>query len=462
MRLNTHLPNPKTPTIADVVWKIAVIALLVQIASATFLVKSFSTPNASVVIARNIASAAEFWGGNPERLWGRYAHGKRLRMFNLPGEPLLLAGAFRVLPAPALRYLHVPLTTLLITCATGVAGRIGGRVLAWVTGLVAIFHPFMVLHGPVWDDVVAASALTWAAIYLAWPVKRLREWNWATVVLLGLGAAAALFRAEAQAVLGVLGLAAMVLPKLRPIRVRGLAIVVGIAVALVGWGLRNKVVSGQFFTGSTHDGITLWESVYPSASDSIRRRGGAEWLDLERMDFDYDKTRDMSEFEANRYFTHRAVAYIFSHPYALTKLAGLKLVVDALGVDFTRPLDSTRNVVGIVCNAVLIALALFSVGRHWTAALSEEERFFIGTVMIITLSIDFGLFLVGPVGLRYGMTISPLLWIGAAMTLIHWVCSYNGPAETDIVGSAAGVERVGSRKGLLRQRRCGGCRDSTR
>jgi hypothetical protein len=294
-----------------------------------------------------------------------------------------------------------------------------------------MLNPFTVLHGPIWDDIFAASALTWAAITLVWlHVKRSRpERNWATVALLaGLGAAAALLRAEAQAVLGVLGLAALALPKLRSARVQGLALIVGIAVALGGWGLRNKVVSGRFFTGSTHDGITLWESVYPSARESILRRGGAEWLDLERMSSDYDKTRGMSELEANRYFTHRAVAYISSHPHALARLAGVKLVVDSFGVDFTRPLQSTRNLVGIGCNGALIALALFSLARHWTMALSEEERFFIRTVAIITLSIDFGLFVVGPVGLRYGMTMYPLLWTAAAMTLLQKIRGHDGPA----------------------------------
>ena len=422
MRSDYHLQRPQTPALAGVVWKIAVLASLVQIVSATFLVKSFDTPNASVSIAYNVASTGEFWGGNPERLWGRYAHGERLRMFNLPGEPLLLAAAFRALPASALRYLHVPFTALLIVCATWMAGRLGGKSLAWATGLVAMFNPFTVLHGPTWDDIFAASALTWAAIYLVWlHVKRSRPGcNWATVALLaGLGAAAALLRAEAQAVLGVLGLTTLALPKLRSARVQGLALIVGVAVALVGWGLRNKVVSDRFFTGSTHDGITLWESVYPSASESILRRGGAEWLDLERMGSDYDKTKDMSELEANRYFTHRALAYISSHPLALARLAGVKLVVDALGVDFARPLHSMRNLVGIAFNGALIALALFSLAGQWTIALCEEERFFIRTVAIVTLSIDFGLFVVGPVGLRYGMTMYPLLWTAAAMTLLQ-------------------------------------------
>src|ERR1039458_4773575 len=108
--------------------------------------------------------------------------------------------------------------------------------------------------------------------------------------------------------------------------------------------------------------------------------------------------KGMSELEANRYFTHRALAYISSHPLALARLAGVKLVVDALGVCFARPLHSKRNLVGIASNGALIALALFSLAGQWTIALCEEERFFIRTVAIVTLSIDFGLFVVGPVG----------------------------------------------------------------
>jgi hypothetical protein len=113
-------------------------------------------------------------------------------------------------------------------------------------------------------------------------------------------------------------------------------------------------------------------------------------------------------------------------------LVGVKLIVDALGVDFTRPLHSTRNLVGIACNGALIALALFSFAKHWTIALSEEERLFIRTVAIITVSIDFGLFVVGPVGLRYGMAMYPLLWTAAAMTLLQKIRGHDGPAEADI------------------------------
>jgi len=422
MRSDNRLQRQQISALADVVWKIAVLASLVQIVSATFLTKDFSTPNASVSIAHHIASGGEFWGGNPERLWGHYAHGERLRMFNLPGEPLLLAAAFRALPAWALRYLHVPFTVLLIVCACLMAGRLGGKSLAWATGLVAIFDPFIVLHGPIWDDIFAASALTWGAIHLIWlHVKRSRPGcNWTTVALLaGVGAAAALLRTEAQAVFSVLGLATLALPKLKSARVQGLALLMGVALALVGWGLRNKLVSGQFFTGSTHDGITLWESVYPSANESILKLGDAESLDLERMGLDYDKTKDMNELEANRYFTHRSVAYVSSHPYELARLAGLKLVVDTLGIDFARPLYSKRNLVGIFFNGALIALALFSLGGQWTMALCEEERFFIRTVVMVNVSVDFALFVVGPVGLRYGMTMYPLLWTAAAMTLLQ-------------------------------------------
>ena len=140
----------------------------------------------------------------------------------------------------------------------------------------------------------------------------------------------------------------------------------------------------------------------------------------------------MSELETNAYFTHRALAYISSHPHALARLAMIKLVVDTLGVDFTRPLRSTRNLVGMTCNGALIVLALFSLARHRAMALSEEERFLIRTVAIIMVSVDFGLFVVGPVGLRYGIAMYPLLWTAAAMTLLQKVRGHDGPVEAEI------------------------------
>jgi hypothetical protein len=70
--------------------------------------------------------------------------------------------------------------------------------------------------------------------------------------------------------------------------------------------------------------------------------------------------------------------------------------------------------------------------RYWTIGLSEEERLFFRAVLIITVSIDFGLFVVGPVGLRYGMAMYPFLWTAAAMTLLQKIRGHDGPAEANI------------------------------
>jgi hypothetical protein len=67
---------------------------------------------------------------------------------------------------------------------------------------------------------------------------------------------------------------------------------------------------------------------------------------------------------------------------------------------------------------------------QWTKGLCEqEERLFIRIVAIITLSTDFGLFVVGSVGLRYGMTMYPLLWTAAAMTLLKTFGNRHGLAR---------------------------------
>ena len=117
-------------------------------------------------------------------------------------------------------------------------------------------------------------------------------------------------RTSAQLVLLLAGMAGLLLPPLRPIRPEALTALAGVVLALSAWGYRNYRVMGHFSIGDTHSGISLWESVYPSAREALLTRGQTEVLNDERMQGDFAITASLGEFDANRYFERRAIAYM--------------------------------------------------------------------------------------------------------------------------------------------------------
>jgi hypothetical protein len=167
---------------------------------------------------------------------------------------------FRALPEYAHKYVHVPIVAMLLCALTLVAKKWAGARAALITGLVATWHPFVVLHGAVWDDAFLATALLWTVIAIA--CYRGAQGSDSPGVLLSvafLSGAAAVTRADCQVILLALAGIFLLLPRTKSMRATCLAAIIGIALALALWGARNRLVLGSFVLGSTHDGITLWE-----------------------------------------------------------------------------------------------------------------------------------------------------------------------------------------------------------
>ncbi len=142
---------------------VAIFCAIIQIVSATWIVESFDSPNAANEIAVTMLETGKYQGGNWQRLKGPEIGNvdSELRYFHLPVEPLLLTMAFRVLPPGFHPYIHVPIAVVLVIAASLVAAVIGGPKLALVTGTWISIQPFIVIHGPVWDDTFLSAALSW-------------------------------------------------------------------------------------------------------------------------------------------------------------------------------------------------------------------------------------------------------------------------------------------------------------
>jgi hypothetical protein len=424
---------------------IAFLCITLQIASATWLVKDFDTPNASTIVARSLVARGRYAVAFGERLWGPSSPQARdsLSYFVLPGEPLYLAASFEIVPERLHPYIHLPVTMLLLAAVSAFAAMAGGARLAVTTAAVASLEPFVVVHGPVWDDTFLAAALQWSALALLagmlsgrWTPRSLpyRVATAGAAIAIGV---AAIVRGDVPLFVAVLALVVWRTPALRSLRRPVMYCALASAVALIAWGARNQAVVGSFALGSSHDGITLWESNGPYTAAALER-GQVMMLSgqPDLMHAFWSDTRDMSEPEANRYFAEQAVRYVVAHPVDELLLMTRKAFYTLTSIRPELPVTSSRNLVGIVANVVTFVLAALGVG----VLLRDRERARrISPLLLILLPLLLTgvlAILIGPIGMRYRIAIDGVVWIFAGMGLLRIA---DGWRHLDLKRSAHGA-----------------------
>jgi hypothetical protein len=334
------------------------------------------------------------------------------------------------------RYIQIPVVITLTVAVAATAALLGGPTLGLLSGAIAALDPFIVVHGPVWDDAVFGTALLWVIFAIAihrW--RRDRDTNntdlWAQDILVSvLAGLAALTRTEAQALIPALAVLVWILPTLRPLRRTALLAAAGIVIAVTAWGIRNESAIGVFHTGSTHDGITLWESNGP-----ISRRALAQgqvdhlWQDSSLMLPYWSRTVAMTEAGADAYFRREAVRYISSHPIDVAKTGLDKLMVSISGIRPERSLYDGRNMVSIVDDVLLLILGTIAVVQLARRPVGQAQAAFLVIVGVLTTMI-MGLLLIGPAGIRYWLTLRAGVWILSAQAIVSSLLDAAGVVHT--------------------------------
>jgi hypothetical protein len=389
--------------------------------SARWLVGRYVEPNAAPWLGRWLAMSGRLELNEWNRLKGTTVAGDpTLRAFELPGEPLWVAAGTRVgesIGVDVWDYWNVPVAALLIVSIAAVALACCGPTVALITGLVAALDPVTLLHASNRDDAVLGSALLWAVfalIALRWrDAPRRHVAN--DVALFAAAGAAAITRTEA--VLMILPLLA-----LKPIRRSAVVAVAGVVVALTAWGVRNQMVLGHFLIGSTHDGITLWESNGPFAMRSLSL-GQVDIVSMNQtvMAPIFAATRPLDEIGADQYFKAQAIRYMTSHPIQVAKTAVAKIAISIASVHPDVSLTAPRNLAAMLDNAVLLVLAALGLSRF-------PAKTALAGMCLITLA----LLAFGPAGMRYWLTLRGALWILAALTVMRL-------AQSLARGSASGI-----------------------
>jgi lipopolysaccharide/colanic/teichoic acid biosynthesis glycosyltransferase len=390
---------------------VAAMCLLVQTLSATLQARSLETPNTSAWIARTIVED------------GRFASGA-LRAYHLPGEPLYLAAGFAVLPESFQRYLHVPVVVLLATSIAAVGFAAGGPPLGLAAGLIATFDPFVVIHGPVWDDTFLAAALDWSVFAIiatacAGAIPRIGS---GMVMLVAIAAAIAVVtRTQSQLVLASTAIGALSITRLRPLRPLACTILIGATVGLGVWGARNAAVLGSFLVGSTRDGKALFESNCSYTRQGVRELGLVGGFMSACSPTQVAHARSLDEVQANRQLRQYAVAYMTSNPLDVAGTAAFKLAVSGSGVDFGSHLWSARNRVAVAGSLLTITLGLVGLWRLRRDIPQALLRDALTLLCVATGIVTVLMLALGPTGLRYRIGLAGFLYLGVAVVVTDQV-----------------------------------------
>ncbi len=401
-----------------------------QVANATWWLKPYPMPNMALVIAWNLATTGRYEGGNWVRLKGVVAPtDPPLRSYHLPGEPAYLAAGLALRRPELFTYWHVPVAVLLVVATAACAWALFGPDAALLAGLIGALDPLIVAHGAVYDDTFLGAALFWliAAIALSrWRAMRSARRNassqhvWLVTGVLVVGSAWAVVT-RTETLVAVAGVAAccLLVPGLRALRSTGIALAAGTLLGVGAWAGRNVIVQHHVMTGSTHDGLTLWESTEPSAMRALAL-GQVDALstDPSVVGAIWQQTAGKDEVGANEVFLQAAIREMRDDPIRVAAFGMRKVAMSIAGIRPELPIAAPRNIVSMLSTLVLVCLAAVGVTRLAHVKRKRDPMLHLAGVAACLLGLEMlGVLTLGPVGLRYWILWRPVLWILAGLAV---------------------------------------------
>lgn len=247
--------------------------------------------------------------------------------FRPPGYPLLLAGVYTLAgeQLALVRLLHAGLGTVLtaLTYATGVVVFRKWQVGA-LAALVVALHPVLIyLSGSVLTETVFVTlvmAVIWLMAISQTGLTRTR--TLALALLLGM---LVLIRPSALIFAGLVALWCVVST---PLRSRGVmhaaVIVVGVALFILPWTVRNYVQFQALIPLATEGGVTFWSGNNALATGGVVEPSAATWPGP-NPPAGLHGWPELSEKESEDRFYAAAWAWIKSHPQDFLALLPRKL-----------------------------------------------------------------------------------------------------------------------------------------
>lgn len=244
--------------------------------------------------------------------------------FRVPFFPVALAGAFAIQgqDVHAARLLQCAILTLTAVATCALANGAMSRRRAVIAGLIVAWYPGLLLY----TTYVMAEPLFMLLVLTALLLGR---YAWKRSALLGAGVAAALAILTRQA--GVAVAAGLIVwAAVRPMAswtwrardrrgvVLAAMVVVGIAIGMAPWVVRNYLVFGRFMPLETTSGITFLIAHYPGATGRYLL---SDWDEVHRRYL----AREHEEFSRNATAYRLGWNHIVADPQRIAALVPLRL-----------------------------------------------------------------------------------------------------------------------------------------
>lgn len=278
--------------------------------------------------------------GDAQGYWdlaGHLSRGEDFAIYNppryalrMPGLPLVMAGGMTVFGESALG-MRI-LLAFVGTAACWLVYRLGRELVDHSTGLVACFlaaispafvgFSVLLLSETLFAAALLASLIAFAKLAKI-DTKDVEEFPTRRAAVLAavaglLSGMATLVRPTWLLVAPAYGLWLLLPARNRRRRLWHAALVLaGLSLALAPWTIRNALVTGHFVP------TTLWmgPSLYDGLSLHATGISNMEFIEADGL----YRRPDISEYEADRHYTHAALTFAREHPARACKLAAAKL-----------------------------------------------------------------------------------------------------------------------------------------
>jgi 4-amino-4-deoxy-L-arabinose transferase-like glycosyltransferase len=294
--------------------------------------------------------------------------------FRPPLYPLMIAAVCKLTSCSAGAFIVVEalISTVTVALVYGITRQLASGRAALLAAAGTAFFPYSFVHDTQLQETVLCNCLSTASIYtLVLALRGGRAWLLLTGLLFG---AAALTRlSHLLPAVALTGLAFWLLRHDMRLAISACMLLgLGLAVCLVPWCVRNRVVAGEWSL-SSEPGFALARAHNPHTFDYFPYRGS---IDLSWQAFHTDLSDEErarfnppagDEFTRAARFREYAVSYVEEHPLEAVGRGLYKVAVNFLGV--LSPLDGpAKNWSYFLSYWTLTLLALAGVRRLWRTA----------------------------------------------------------------------------------------------
>jgi len=310
-------------------WGVLTLALVLRLVAAAWWQSRlhddfyFGDSQSYWVLARAIARGDTYQYGSPDA-----------KVFRTPGYPLMLSPLFVVYgdhpPILAARIIGAVTGTMGVACVYWLARLQWTTRVGLVAALLAAIYPgaiamsVFVLSEALFSPLMLLQLATWIHAVRADSTGRARSWG----AFSGLVAGLATLTRPSWLLFTPLAICVLAIPsgsRSRQLLV-GSVMLVGLALAMLPWWIRNALVTGRFVPTSLQMGVSLYDGWNPHATGASDLSFVPSIEQEARRKLESSQSEDVIEYRLDRRFQELALDWAQTHHADVLRLARIKIV----------------------------------------------------------------------------------------------------------------------------------------